>query len=110
MAELERVPETAQEENDLRIVFKKPFRWEDNEYKEVDLSGLEDLTGGELCALHKQFDKLGIASALKEQSPSFAVLAASKVTGIPTEFFEALPAKELTKISRAVFSYFFTED
>lgn len=107
--ELTAVKEEAAEK-DMTVKFAKPVRWEDTDYKAVDLSQLESLTGRQLCEIHKKFDALGIASAIKEQSPQFAVIAASTVTHLPVEFFYELPAKELNKVKNKVFSYFFTED
>jgi hypothetical protein len=97
-------------ENEYLVEFKKPFKWEDKEYKTIDLAGMEDLTGRQLCDIHKAFDALGIASALKEQSPEFACIVANTVTKIPVEFFKELPAKELNKVKNKVFTYFFSED
>ena len=97
-------------ENEYIITFRSPIKWEETEYKSIDLSGLENLNGSQLCEIHKRFDALGLAAALKEQSPEFAAIAANVVTGIPIEFFHFIPARELNKIKNKVFNYFFTED
>ena len=111
MAEITKLPETADaEENELLLRFKKPFHWEDQDYTEVDLSGLENLNGRQLCEIHKKFDRLGIPSSFKENNPDFAVILAVEVTGMPEEFFFSLPAKTLNDLKNKVFSYFFTED
>lgn len=99
-----------EEENDLLVEFKKPFKWEDKEYKSVDLSPLDNMSGRQLSEIYKEYGKLGIAAAIPAQTPAFAALTASKATGLPVEFFHSLPARELFKISVSVSSYFFTED
>ncbi len=110
MADIKEFPEQPEEENDLYLKFKRTFHWEDNDYEGVDLSGMESMTGDDLCQIHKQFDRLGIPASIKEQNPSFAAIVASRVTKIPLEFFFALPAKELNNIKNMVFAHFFTED
>lgn len=110
MAEIKDLSVQPEEENDLYLKFKRTFHWEDNDYEGVDLSGMETLTGDDLCQIHKQFDRLGIPATIKEQNPSFAAIVASRVTGLPDAFFSALPAKELNNIKNMVFAHFFTED
>lgn len=43
--------ETAEES--LVLKFRKPYKFEGQEYTEVDLSGMEDMTAGDLCAVGK---------------------------------------------------------
>lgn len=98
------------EENEYVITFKKPFNFEGEVYTSVDLSGLEDLTGKQLCEIHKRFTKEQNVSLTPEMSPAFACITANVVTNLPIEFFFSLPAKELGKIKRTVSAYFFAED
>ena len=99
-----------EEEDTLKLTFKKPVKWEDHEYKEIDLSGLDNLTGRQLSEIYKEFGKLGVVAAVPTQNPDFAAIAASKATGMPVEFFRDLPGKELFKLTNIIFAYFFTED
>lgn len=102
---------TNENENKTYIVkFSKPFTWEGNEYKSVDLSAIENLTGEQLCEAYKRFGNSGVISALPEQSPEFASIIASMVADMPIEFFKTLGAKELYKIKNRVSMYFFEED
>ena len=41
------------EEESLVLKFRKPYKFEGQEYTEVDLSGMEDMTAGDLCAVAK---------------------------------------------------------
>ncbi len=111
MAEIHEIP--AQEENEaLRIVFNKPFKWEDAEYTEVDLSGLENLTAMDLESAYRQYAAsagLEIA-AIPELSMEYACILAAKATNMPVEFFKALPAKYALALRGAVRSYFFVQD
>lgn len=98
------------EENEYIVTFKKPFNFEGKVYTSVDLSGLEDLNGKQLCEIHKRFTKEQNVSLTPEMSPAFACITANMVTGYPIEFFFSLPAKELSKIKRTVSAYFFGGD
>lgn len=98
------------EEESLVVEFNKPFKWEDKEYTSIDLSGLDQLSGRQLGEIYKEFGKLGVVAPIPTQNPDFAALTASKVTGLPIEFFKDLPGRELFRISNKVFGYFFTED
>lgn len=55
MNDIEKIqPVTAEEKNEeesLVLKFRKPYTFENQEYTEVDLSGMEDMTAGDLCAV-----------------------------------------------------------
>lgn len=100
----------APEENDNIVNFKKPFTYEGKVYNSVDLSGLEDLTGSQLCEIHKRFIREQNVALTPETNPAFACIVAEMVTSHPIEFFYALPAKELNRIKRTVSAYFLAVD
>lgn len=111
MTEITTLPETV-EENELLLHFKKPFRWEDKEYTEVDLSGLEELTAMDLERAYREYAQtagLNLA-AVPELSVQYACIIAAKVAKKPQEFFEALPAKYALELRNMVRNYFFGED
>lgn len=104
------VNEEEDEEESLIVYFKKPFTYENKVYESVDLSEIENLTGKQLCEIHKRFTASQNFALTPETNPAFACFTASMVTELPIEFFYALPAKELNKIKRTVSAYFFGED
>lgn len=110
IAKLLPAAEAEDEENYLIVKFAKPFDFEGTKYDGVDLSGLEDINGRELTALEKAFGKSGIVSTMPETTATYAKLAATKATGLPAEFFEELPGKEVRKIKTAVTRFFYDED
>lgn len=99
-----------EEENELLVVFKKPYTFEGKEYNEIDLSGIEDMTGDQLITAHRLFAKSKGVSLTPELDPGYAAIVGSMVTGKPIEFFKYLPAKELAKVKRVVSGFFFSED
>lgn len=98
------------DENYLIVKFNKPYDFEGQRYDGIDLSGLEDIKGRELTALEKAFCKAGIVTTMPETTATYAKLAATKATGLPAEFFEDLPGKEVRKIKTAVTRFFYDED
>lgn len=90
------------------VKLAKPFKFEDSEYTEIDLTALEDLSAGQLCKAEKQFEQSGSFSALKELNLEYCLTVAALVTKQPIEFFKALPAKEAHKVKQVVSSYFFS--
>lgn len=100
----------AEEENYLKITFGKPYDFEGEVFKGIDLSGLEDIKGRQLTAIEKAFGKAGVVSSMPETTSTYAKIAAAAATGLPAEFFEDLPGKEIRKIKTAVTRFFYEED
>lgn len=101
---------TEEEENYLYIPFGKPYNFEGTTYESIDLSGLDDVNGRKLTAIEKAFGKSGIVSSMPETTATYAKIAAVATTGLPAEFFEDLPGKEVRKIKTAVTRFFYEED
>ena len=99
-----------QEENKYLIKFRKPFIFEDETYKEIDLSGLEDLSAKDMIQAQRTMERSGSINVLPEMSLEYACIFASKATKIPVEFFQALPPKEAIKVKNKVTNFFYGED
>ena len=99
-----------QEENKYLIKFRKPFIFEDETYKEIDLSGLEDLSAQDMIQAQRTMERSGSINVLPEMSLEYACIFASKATKIPVEFFQALPPKEAIKVKNKVTNFFYGED
>ena len=104
------LPKKEGQEDELIITFRKPFGFEGETFRELDLHGLEDLRGRDLTAIEKAFNKTGVSSFVPESTTTYAKIVATKVTGLPAEFFEDLPGKEVRKIKSAVTRFFYEED
>lgn len=89
---------------------KKSVVFEGNEYTQIDLSGLEELSGEEYGSLCKQAENLDGMDMIPEKSLTFAYLAAAKVTGLPYDLFKKLSAKDTCRLRYAVSSFFLSED
>lgn len=88
------------------IALGKPYRFEDRDYTEVDLSGLEQLTVQD--AIDAQLALFGAepaANMICETTTAFARQIAVKATGLPVEFFKLAPRGLSKKIVQAVRAY-----
>ena len=99
-----------QEENKYLIKFRKPFIFEDETYKEIDLSGLEDLSARDMIQAQRTMERSGSINVLPEMSLEYACIFASKATKMPVEFFQALRPKEAIKVKNKVTNFFYGED
>lgn len=104
--------EGAEEAVDLHVKFRKPYRFEGQDYDGVDLSGLEDLNAAALENVGRALLKKrpGLNPSTIEMTMEYAILLASRVAGKPLEFFERLPAKKAMKIKTAVVGFLYGGD
>ena len=104
------LPKKEGQEDEMIITFRKPFGFEGETFRELDLHGLEDLRGRDLTAIEKAFNKTGVSSFVPESTTTYAKIVATKVTGLPAEFFEDLPVGEIEKIKNAVVGFFYKDE
>lgn len=104
------IPKKEGQDDELIITFRKPFDFEGETFTELDLHGMEDLRGRDLTAIEKAFNKTGVSSFVPESTTTYAKIVATKVTGLPAEFFEDLPVGEIEKIKNAVVGFFYKEE
>lgn len=97
-------------DNYLLINFDKTYNFEGEAFNKLDLSKIEDINGRQLTAIEKAFCKTGVVSTTPETTSTYAKIIATAVTGLPAEFFEDLPGKEIRKIKTAVTRFFYGED
>lgn len=95
------------EDNELFIKFGKPFEFEGKTYTEIDLSGLEDLTGIDLLKADRILRAQGITAPLSEMTPEAACYFAGIAAGLPMEFFKTLPIKEMVKVRTTVMGFLY---
>ena len=101
--------ENTEEAVDLQVKFRKPYRFEGKDYDGVDLSGLEDTTAAALENVGRILLKKrpGLNPSTIEMTMEYANLLASRVTHLPEEFFERLPAKEAMKVKTTVVGFLY---
>jgi hypothetical protein len=97
-------------EKSYYIKFKKPYKFDDDFYDGVDLSGLEDLSARDMIQTQRAMEKSGSINVLPEMSLEYACIFASKATGFPVEFFQELPPREAIKVKNRVTNFFYGAD
>ena len=93
---------TAAEENALVMKLDKPFTFEGQTYTEVDLSGMEDMTAADLCAVAKLSGRDTGITPIPEMTIPYAIHMAARASKLPVEFFRGLPAQESMKLKNLV--------
>ena len=84
-----------------KYVFKKPFKFEETEFSEIDLD-LEGLTGRDLSVVKRHWAGKGNFSAVIATDTDYCVLIACHAAKQPFEFADALPARDYTQIAQMV--------
>lgn len=97
-------------ENPLIISLKTPYIFEGKEYKEIDLTGLEDIKTSDLIAVNKMVERAGGTSYMPEMTLEFACFLAAKATHKPIEFFQNLSPKTAMKIKNRVIGFLYGEE
>ena len=100
------------EPEDLILRFAKPYKFGGQEYTEVDLSGLEDTTAGDLarCAKITTRNHKGLNTATLEMTTEYSITMAHIVTKLPLEFFERMPSKSAIELKGIVVGFLFGAD
>lgn len=97
-------------ESELVIKFGKPFVFEGKTYTEVDLRGIESLSGYDLCNADRALRAQGSTAPMTELTPDMACFLGGIAAHLPIEFFKALPIKEMIKVKNAVVGFIFGGD
>lgn len=113
MADLEVTAATEAEEEQvdgaLVVKLRKPYVFEGETYTQIDLSGLENVNGQTLENATKAVNRRvkGLHPATLETTMDYAQEMAVRVTGLPLEFFQRLPAKDCIALKGAVVGFLF---
>lgn len=102
------------EDGDMILTFKKPYKFEGKEYASIDLSGLDDLSAGDLEVCERRAVRRGdeslMVNPVKESNLIYCEEVAARATGKPVEFFRQLPAREMNKVKYAVMGFMIAGD
>lgn len=109
--EVENASPAVVDDSDMVIKFRKPYYFEGKEYTELDLSGMDNMTGADMIAVNKimQRSSAGI-DVMPEVSVEYAFYFAAKAAKLPVEFFNGLPPKESMKVKNRVMGFLFGSD
>lgn len=96
----------------LVLKLSKPYVFEGRTYEELDLSGLENSTAGDLAQAAKITSKKhrGLNPATLEMATEYAATIGHLMTKLPLEFFERMPAKDAIALKGLVVGFLFNAD
>ena len=103
-----RETENAVEDERFVIKLAKPYEFEHKVYTEIDLTGMEELTGTDMIAINKIMQRTaGDVGFAPEVSMEYACHFAARAAKLPVEFFFQLPPYALMKVKSRVMGFLF---
>lgn len=100
---------TAEELNEqipYAVSLSKEYELDGVKIKEVDLSGLADLTTVDAQAIDRVMDKMKYHPQNKFRDTMYTKHIAMRVSGLPVEFFNSLHWKDMEAITARITLYF----
>ena len=94
----------------LVVELSKEYEFEGEKVKEVDLSGLKDVTAKTMIRAGKVLISEGDVQVLPEQSLHYTLVIASGCTKLPMEFYEMLAPRDASRIKNTVSGFLFGMD
>lgn len=98
-------------ENQYILKLSKPLEWSGQKVEQLDLSGMESLTLGDLDELYDAYEMQGgNRVVLQESSLTFALVVANRVTGQTIEALRTMTARDGIKLKNMVYRFFYREE
>jgi hypothetical protein len=88
------------------IRLSHPYKYDDEEISELDMSGIENLTGRDIKKAQAIMTRHGNVTTFLESNVEFLQLMAAAACGKEVEFIEELNAKDTTRVKNWVSGYF----
>lgn len=92
---------------DLKMELDEPFVYDGVTVKEIDLSGIFDLTGMDMCELDREAARLGYSLQHPEMTRQYAMLVAAKVNNKPNDFCQRMKARDSMRLRAMVTAFFY---
>lgn len=89
------------------VKLEEPFDFEGKTIDTIDMNGLFDLTGRDLCQIDAQAMARGIEGQMMETTKQYALLAVAKACNQPWEFAENMKARDVIRIKNRVTNFFY---
>lgn len=100
----------AEQDTENLFYFSRPYHFEGQDYTEIDLGGMENLTAKDMIAAEKYLSKSGTISPIPEMTMEYISFIANLATSQPIEFFRGLPPRDAVKVKNRVTAFFYGED
>lgn len=84
------------------LMLAEPYIVDGAEYTSIDLSGVMELTGRDVCAAEREVANAGISASEPSTNIMYCCCIAAKAAGKTTGFFTGMPLREALYIRAAV--------
>ncbi len=91
----------------MTIKLGEPYKYDGEEIKEIDLSGLMDLTARDMVELDREMIRLGFTGARFEMTRQYALLTAAKINHKPADYCDRMSARDSIRIKEYVTAFFY---
>ena len=96
-----------QEDIELKLELYDPFLYDGVEIREIDLVGIFDLVGLDMCELDRQMVVLGYTGSRPELTRQYAMLVAAKVNHKPQDFCNRMKSRDTVRLREMVAAFFY---
>lgn len=94
-------------EESLVVTLTRTYDFEGEKVKEIDFSGLEEVTAKTMIKANKVLVTAGDVQVLPENSLHYALIIAAECTKYPIEFYEQLKPNDAIRVKNTVTTFFF---
>ena len=84
-----------------------PFEFEGKTIESIDLNGLFDLTGRDLCQIDDQMMARGYTGQTMELTKQYALLTVAKICKQPWEFADNMKSRDVIRTKNDVSGFFY---
>ena len=107
----EKVNEIAkQEENKMLPNLSKEYDFEGKKIKQIDLSGLDDITAEDMIQANRVLTNNGTVAVLTETTLEYDLIIAASASHLPIEFYKRLKPVDAIAVKNRVTSFLFGEE
>lgn len=91
-----------------QVKLKKPYNWNGKEISEIDLIGLDTMTTRDMEVIDREMREIRykVDPDTKFTDTVYVKHLVSRITGLPTDFFDLMRVKDMQEIISVVRLYF----
>lgn len=94
-------------ENVLKMTLSQPYKYDGEEIKELDLSGLLDLTARDLVEIDREMMRRGFSGARNELTRQYAMLVAAKIANKPYDYCDRMNARDSIRLKEYLVTFLY---
>ncbi len=91
-----------------KITLLDSYEFEGETVEMIDLNGLFDLTGKDLCQIDEQMIAMGYTGQNPELTKQYALLVVAKINNKPWEYGNNMKSRDVIRMKNMISSFFYT--